>query len=153
MTTPPMPCFIMYSQLIVVAFDLNGYTSLRDLYSSCGTIKLDMKIPHTVYSVFNLDTFRYLLPHVYLTSELKFIHLAFLGYISAFYPILLIIFTWLFVELHDRNLRALVWLWRSFHKCFVHLRRGWNTKSDMIDVFITFSFSLIQSAHTKHYGC
>ena len=28
-----------------------------------------------------------------------------------------------------------MWLWRPFHRCFVHLRRGWNTKSDIIDVF------------------
>ena len=32
-----------------------------------------------------------------------------------------------------------MWIWRSFHKCFVHLHKGWDTKSDMIDVFITFS--------------
>ena len=32
-----------------------------------------------------------------------------------------------------------MWLWRPFHTgCFVHLRRHWNTKSDIIDVFITF---------------
>ena len=29
-------------------------------------------------------------------------------------------------------------LWRPFHRCFVRLRRGWDAKSDIIDVFITF---------------
>ena len=29
-------------------------------------------------------------------------------------------------------------LWRPFHGCFVCLRRGWNTKSDLIDVFASF---------------
>ena len=27
---------------------------------------------------------------------------------------------------------------RPFHGCFVRLRRGWNTKSDLIDVFASF---------------
>ena len=137
-TKPPMPCFVMYAQLIVVAFDLYGYTSLKDIIFNDGHIKLDMKIFHTFYFVFNLDIFRHIIPPICVSSEFKFIHLAFLGYISAFYPILLIIFTWLCVELHDRNVRALVMIWRPFHKCFVHLRKGWDTKNDMIDVFITF---------------
>ena len=85
-----MPCFIMHSQLLVVVFDLHGYISLRDLLSTCGIIKLDIKIAHTfILAMFNLDIFHYLLPHICLTSEIKFTHLAFLGYISAFYPILL----------------------------------------------------------------
>ena len=33
---------------------------------------------------------------------------------------------------------TLVWLWRPFHRCFVRLRRGWDTNSDIIDAFITF---------------
>ena len=33
---------------------------------------------------------------------------------------------------------SLVWLWRSFHRCFIQLRRGWDTKSDIIDMFATF---------------
>ena len=33
-----------------------------------------------------------------------------------------------------------MWLWRPFHRCFVKLRRGWNKKSDIIDVFATFFF-------------
>jgi hypothetical protein len=153
----------MYSQLIVVAFDLNGYASLKHIFFEEADTKLDLKIVHTFYSVFNLEIFRYLLPHVCLTSNLKFIHLAFLGYISALYPLFLIFFTWLLVELHDRNVRALVWTWRSFHKCFVHLRKGWDTKNDMIDVFITFfllsytkcsyqALQLLSSQKVFHYA-
>ena len=48
--------------------------------------------------------------------------------------------TWVCIELHGRNFRPLVWLWRPFHRCFVRLRRGWDTKSDIIDVFATFFF-------------
>ena len=53
---------------------------------------------------------------------------------------MLIFLTWVCVELHGRNFRPLVWLWRPFHRCFVRLRRGWDTKSDIIDVFTTFFF-------------
>ena len=65
---------------------------------------------------------------------------AFISYISAFFPILLICLTWLCIHLHGRNFRPLVWLWRPFHRYFVQLQRSWDTKSDIIDVFITFFF-------------
>ena len=54
------------------------------------------------------------------------------------YTFLLILLTWLCVELHGCNFRPIVCLWRPFHGCFVRLRRSWNTKSDLIDVFASF---------------
>ena len=62
-------------------------------------------------------------------------HIIFLGYISTIYPILLILLTWLMIELRDK---LVVYLWKPFHRCFVRLRRSWNTKSDLIDVFASF---------------
>ena len=72
------------------------------------------------------------------------LHVFFLGYVSAFYPFLLMLLTWLCVELHGRNFRPIVHLWRPFHGCFICLRRSWNTKSDLIDVFASF-FLLLYS--------
>ena len=141
LTSAPMPCFILYAQLVVVAFYVSIFddNSLREaIYTERGHLRLDMLIIHILYGVFNLDFFQFLKPSMCINSQLKSIHIAFLGYISVFYPIILIILTWLCVELHGRNFRPLVWLWRPFHRCFVRLRRGWNTKSDIIDVFATF---------------
>ena len=140
-TSAPMPCFIMYAQIIVVTFDFTT-TNTSLLYKIIPRDnldhRLDIKIILALYRVFNLDFGHYLLPPYCLSSKLKFVHRAYLGYISAFYPPLLIFLTWICIELHGRNFRPLVWLWRPFHRCFVRLRRGWNTKSDIIDVFTTF---------------
>ena len=78
------------------------------------------------------------MPPFCISNRLRPIYVFSLGYISAFYPFLLILLTWFCVELHDRNLRPIVCLWRPFHRCFTRLRRGWNTKSDLIDVFASF---------------
>ena len=134
----PMPCFIMYAQFVVIIFDSDHYVSFIDAWN----FTLDTKIILTLYGVFNLYFGHHInvLPQYCLSKNIKFIHLAILGYVSAFYPMLLIVLTWVCVELHGRNFRPLVWLWRPFHRCFVRLRRGWNTKSDIIDVFATFFF-------------
>ena len=140
-TSPPMPCFIAYAQCIVVGVYLSVFSD-NDfkfiVYNNQDHLRLDMKIIHTLYGVFNLDFLRLVLPTFCISSHFRSIHLAFLGYISVFYPLVLIFLTWLCVELHGRNVRPLVWLWRPFHRCFVRLRRGWDTKSNIIDVFITF---------------
>ena len=136
-----LPCFILYAQLVVVAFYVSVFNdnSLREaIYTERGHLRLDMLIIHVLYGVFNLDFFQFLKPSMCINSQLKSIHIAFLGYISVLYPIMLIILTWILIELHGRNFRPLVWLWRPFHRCFVRLRRGWDTKSDIIDVFATF---------------
>ena len=140
-TSPPMPCFIMYAQLVVAAMNLDYNKPLQHtLFNKQWDFRLDMKIIITLYGISNLDFFRYnILPPFCLSSRLDAIDMAaILGYVSAFYPIILIILTWLCVELHGRNFKLLVLMWRPFHKCFTRFRRKWTTKNDLIDVFITF---------------
>ena len=157
----PMPCFIMYSQFVVLVFDSDTYFSFTNSWN----ISLDIKIVLMVYGIFNLYFGHHIniLPQYCLNKNLNFMHLAILGYISAFYPLLLILLTWACVELHGRNFRPLVWLWRPFHRCFVRLRRGWDTKSDIIDVFATFfclsynrilyqTILLISNKSVKHFN-
>ena len=142
-TSAPMPCFVMYAQGIVVASYMCRFSedTLREIiYAENGNIRLDMKIIGTIYGFLNLDFFDLILPPFCVSEHAKSIHLAFSGYILVFYPIVLIFLTWVCIELHGRNFRPLVWLWRPFHRCFVRLRRGWDTKSDIIDVFATFLF-------------
>ena len=91
-----------------------------------------------------------------ISSKFRPIHVVFLSCISAFYPFLLILLTWFCVELHGRNFRPIVWLWRPFHRCFTQLRRSWNTKSDLIDVFASFFLLsyckiLYQTVLTMHH--
>ena len=144
LTSAPMTCFIMYSQLVVFMFyDKCGLESRNTIlseikFSHKGTIRWGTKIILTLYGVFNLDFFHYIQSPFCISSKLRPIHVFCLGYISAFYPFLLILLTWLCIELHGCNFRPIVCLWKPFHGCFVRLRRGWNTKSDLIDVFASF---------------
>ena len=139
-TSAPMPCFILYAQFIITFFNSTFTPDIVEIFLKTDwSFRLDMQIMLTLYGILYLDFFQYdILPPYCVSTKLKPINIAFLDYISAFYPILLIFLTWLCVELHDRNFRLLVWLWRPFHRCFVRLRRGLDTKSDIIDVFTTF---------------
>ena len=120
-SSAPMPCFIMYAQIIAIVIDSNYSKAItKTLLKENWDFRPDMQIIITLYGIFNLDFCHYnTFPPYCLSNKLKFIHITAFGYISAFYPILLIFLTWVCIELHGRNFRPLVWLWRPFHRCFV----------------------------------
>ena len=144
LTLAPMTCFIMYCQLMVMAFyeECTSKSSptlfSRVKYTDEGEIRTETKILLSLFGVFNLDFFHYAVSPFCVSSKLKPIHVVFLGYISVFYPFLLIILTWFCIELHGRNFKPLVYLWKPFHRYIVALRKSWNSKSDLIDVFASF---------------
>ena len=149
-TSGSITCFIMCSQLIIISY---GRIIAGDIYDIADIIltastnsKLFLKILLTVYDIWNLRFFRYFIPPFCISSRLKPIHLVFFSYISVFYPLCLMVVTWVCIELYDCNFRPLVWLCRPFLRCFAHLRRSWNPKSDIINVFASFfllSFSKV----------
>ena len=149
-TSAPMTCYIMTSQLIPLwwslAFegeDMNVSRSMFSLNRHTGWFR---NIMLTLYDIWNLRFYGFLVPPFCISSKLKPFHISLLGYISVFYPLCLIAVTWISIELHDRNFKPLVWLWRPFHGCFSRLQRRWDKKNDIIDVFASFfllSFSKV----------
>ena len=146
-TTPPMPCFIFYAQIVSMALrytfnhDKVAMLVTRLLQNEDGEIRLDMKIIDTFYGLFSMqNVLRYLLDPLCISHNMKYIYVLFFGYLTSFYPILLICVTLIFIKLHDNNFRPVVLAWKPFHKCFTRLHRGWDTKSDIIDVFTAFFF-------------
>ena len=65
-TSAPMPCFIMYAQIITIMLNLisHGDGLARNLTFSDenGAMRTDMKVIHTFLGVFNLDFFQLLFP-------------------------------------------------------------------------------------------
>lgn len=137
-TSAPMTSYVMYCQLIVFAFtvDIEAVNVIRAEIN--GGIYVLLNIVIMFYGVWNLDFFRYIVPPFCVSSHLKIIHIVFLSYVSAFYPICLIGITWLCIELHSRNVKPFVFLWKKTHRLFFMMKKGWNSKNTVIDVFATF---------------
>ena len=101
-------------------------------------IRLLSYIGLSVYGIWNLDFFRLLYSPFCLHPEMTTLQTLALDYAIAVYPLLLIVITYVLVEMHDHNFRILVWLWKPFHACFVHFRKEWNIRGSMINAFATF---------------
>ena len=90
------------------------------------------------HGIWNLDFFRPLYSPFCLYPETSTVQILALNYVIAVYPLVLLVVTYLLVKLHDSHINLIVWLWRPFHRCFVHFRRDWNIKTSLIDAFATF---------------
>ena len=140
-TSAPMTGYIMCSQAIIYALIYDRTTPVRAIVLSQNKhTSAAVKVIIALYGIWNLDFIRYLVPPFCVSETLKLIHIASLGYISAFYPLLLIFLTWVCIELHGRNFKPLVVLWRPLHKCTFILRKGCDLKCDMIGIFASFFF-------------
>lgn len=58
--------------------------------------------------------------------------------VQSLFPLVLIFLSFVFIKLHTRNVKIIVFLWRPFHRIFVNSRRTWNSKLSLVDVYSTF---------------
>ena len=137
-TSGPLNVFIFSAQII--AYILNYNNSLFNAYGSQSWFQVTLKILITFYGFWNLDFFYSVIPPFCLSENITTLHTLALQYLPAFYPLLLIVVTYFFIELHDRNVRVLVWMWRPFHRCLAPFQRNlrWNPKASIVSTFATF---------------
>ena len=137
-TSAPMTSFVMLSQLIAYAVTLSpkDQSVARVLLGRGGFGSLNFIV--ALYDIWNLDFFRYIIPPFCISSKLKLIHVLFMSYISAVYPVCLIIITWIWIELVSRGYRPLVWIWKTTGRCFGGANWKWDKKRTIVDAFATF---------------
>ena len=133
-TSAPMIAFILYCQIGVSTFLI---ISNRYLFDTSLTYHY-LNVLITFYGIWNLDFFRYITPPFCVSPNIKPIHITFLYYISAIYPLCLIAITWICIELHSRNFKPVAWIWNKFNRCFPKWNAKFDANNTMIDVFATF---------------
>ena len=138
-TLPPMVALVHILQPNMAPQATRIYTfALTTPALSSGSIPLH--IFYTIYGVWNLDFFRSVIPSEEICLELTTIHALALDYLVAFYPLFLILITYVLIELHARNFRLLIWAWKPVQYCFNRcgVRRQWNFKSSIVEAFAGF---------------
>ncbi len=105
------------------------------------------KVIFTLAGIWNLDFFRYVYLPFCISANYSTLHVIAFEYIIAFYPLVLIVLTYISIELYDRDYTLLQYMWKPFKWClglwsFFRKSRNENTKTakeNMISVFVTFN--------------
>ena len=145
-TFSPLSALVFMSQIIVYTIRLNIRLHMYIENELTGFPYVALQVLLVLCGVWSLDFFRSVIPPFCVSRNIKTVHALALRYLVAFYPIFLILLTYVCIKLHDNNFRPVVWLWKPFHKHFARFRRRWDSKASIINTFTTFlllSFSKI----------
>ena len=132
-----MNAFVYFCQMITCASTLsNSYIYVQ--YAGNSAIHYFVLALVTFFGFWNLDFFRYFIPSFCISSDMNMLHLLSLEYVVAIYPLVLTVVIYFCIEMHDRGVRVIVFLWRPFYLCFARFRRRWDPKGSVINTFATF---------------
>ena len=125
--------FVFYSQL----FFLPSIARLVFLNLKYHPNYLEMaKYIGSFYGIWNLDLFRAFDLGICLgTDTLQTLSL---DIAVGIYPLLLMVLSYVLIEMYDRNFRLLLILWKPFLKVFSLFRRNWDIRTSVIDAYTTF---------------
>lgn len=135
-TSSPLNITITYSQLslniLMISSRLHNKLVCRFGY------KFSLFIL-TIFGVFNLDFFRYLIPPMCLSTTVHPVDVLLLDYIIAISPLVFTLFCYLCIVIHDRNCHNRIVKILSFpmKKCFQH-HKNWKPKETILNTFATF---------------
>ena len=120
---------------VIVCQIMSAPYALRHVAINKPNLELLSRIGLSLYGISNLDFFRLVYSPFCLHPRMTTLQALALDYAIAVYPLFLIFITYLLVEMHDHDVRIVVWLWKPFHSCF---KRQWNIKGSLINAFATF---------------
>ena len=132
--------YILYAQLVIMQLNVIILEKHWISLTSDSSIASSIVIPLiSVYSIWSLDLGRCIAPNLCSNHHFSnYLHPFLLQYVIAIYGLVLIITVYVLVELHARNVRLIVWLWRPFGMCFSRFQRQLNAQTSLIDAFATF---------------
>ena len=143
-TAPPLTAFVLYCQVFSIIDRTKMPTPTR--FTSKYHSSTMLLVARTLSGIWNLDFGRHIVPPFCVSETLNTYHALLLDYITGFYPMLLILVTYILIKLHSHNFKLIVAIWSPFNRCFSKVRRTWNPQASIMNAFATFlilSFSKI----------
>ena len=85
----------------------------------------------TLSAIWNLDFFKVsgIIPLFCISEKITDLYALWFDYVQVLYTVVLVLFTHACIELHSRNNRLIVFLWRPFHRPCIKIRRKWSDGS------------------------
>ncbi len=139
---PPMNAFVLHSQLSLAIIYLNAHRFQTPFLSGpTSQIFIQLRsIILPVLGIWNLVFFNLIEEptRFCVDSQVDYLQFYFLTCVTSIHVLLLVVLAFILIELHARNCRLIVWLWRPLFKRFVLFTRVWNSRLTVVDTFATF---------------
>ena len=147
-TSGPMLGYVIFCQAcsFTTQWDMCFFNSvLSHLPLSLATLA---QVSMATADIWNLHFFRFVLPPFCLSDRMTGIHVHMLSFLTAVYPVLLMVTAYIAIELHARNCRCVHCLWKPFGICLSKFQNRWSAGDSVIHTFATF---ILLSSFTVAY--
>ena len=132
--------FIFFSQVVTLSQEvLTIKAAIENIHGAYALMSFTIDL----YSIWSLDNYR--IYHSFTRSHplclgenLRVIDVLALHYLSAVYPFALIVVAYFVIELHARNCRVFVCLWKPLCLLCARFRQTWKAQTSVVDAFATF---------------
>ena len=146
-TQGPLFGYVLYCQGLIVTMTrmILFYQFILHEVHGYGWI---LQISVFLSSIWAAD-FSLLVGNYCISESMKIMDVFLLNFVQALCPLLLVISTYIFIELHARNFRPFVIMWKPFNRCFAKIRRNWSATDSIIHAYATL---FILSFATLNYN-
>ena len=151
-TSGPFLGYIIFCQLMIsfVRKRQSLYQSVLEEMDVFGQTMVNILLSLSGIWWYSVSVFWWI-PPVCLSKRMNYLQMVSLDYVFVLYPLFLLTLTYVCIELHARNFRPVIYLWKPFHKCFVKVRRNWSASDSIIHAYATFFFLSFSSLATVSF--
>ena len=145
-TSSSINCFLITSQLAVANYIYFPPEGSFPFGASSNYLITTILV---VYGFGNLDFFKPLVPPFCVSPHITGIYTNVLLYMATIHLLVLTTLAFILIELHAKDFKLIVTLWKPFHKYYVKVHRNINPHTSIIDAFSTvliLSYSRIMLA-------
>ena len=135
-TTAHTNGYIFFSHVITMRLDILMVQYAWEYFKHNESTLTDLL--YVPYQLWTFDFPQIVLNDICLGKSFKVAHAIALQYLSVLYPLLLVLTAIILIELHAKNFKPLVWLWKPLCYLCVRFRHSWQIRTSVIDTFASF---------------
>ena len=135
-TSAPMAHYILYCNTVVIYAKTTGvfFTTFMTSY------KYLLRAFLSLNSILSFDPLYYVSPPLCLSTHIEGIDIPYIEMLATLYPFFLLVLAFILIELHARDFKPVVVLFRPLHQKLIHFRRSWNPRASLVQSFATIFF-------------
>lgn len=126
--------YLFYSQ--VIASVIHNNPVIFSGFAQCGHYV--PIILQSVYGIWGMDFLRLIIPKFCVSQNITTLAAMSCGYISALWPVILILLVSLAMQLHQRNFKVAVYSWHIINKVSCSRIQRWFAGTNLVHTFSTF---------------
>ena len=152
-----LPATVIFILMLLAQFDINSTpVAAYILFSSAWIVYLQtpdgfstyvaftakhyrytMRAVFILHSIFSFDPLYFISPPLCISSHMDDIDVQYFVVLKTLYPFMLLLVAYIGIELHARDFKPVVLLWRPIFRKIIRLRRSWNPHVSLVQAFST----------------